>query len=58
MPGDTHHVVPNSYRGGWDVKRGGADRAGAHAGTKSRSRENRAEDQPKLGNRVNHPWPS
>lgn len=35
MPRDTHHVVPNSERGGWDVKRGGAERASAHAGTKS-----------------------
>lgn len=34
MPRDTHHVVPNSDRGGWDVKRGGAERASAHADTK------------------------
>lgn len=38
----THHVVPSS-RGGWDVRRGGADRASAHADTKqaavSRARE-------------------
>jgi len=26
---DTHHVVPNSDRG-WDVKRGGSDRASKH----------------------------
>jgi hypothetical protein len=26
---DTHHVVPNP-NGGWDVKRGGADRASGH----------------------------
>lgn len=25
----THHVVPNP-KGGWDVKRGGADRASGH----------------------------
>jgi len=25
----THHIVPNPS-GGWDVKRGGADRASAH----------------------------
>lgn len=30
---DTHHVVPNSD-GGWDVKRGGADRASSHHDTK------------------------
>lgn len=30
---DTHHVVP-SPRGGWDVKRGGADRASGHFETK------------------------
>lgn len=29
----THHVVPNP-RGGWDVKRGGADRASSHHDTK------------------------
>lgn len=26
----THHVVPNSDRGGWDIKRGGADRSSKH----------------------------
>lgn len=26
---DTHHVVPNSD-GGWDVKRGGAERSSGH----------------------------
>lgn len=26
----THHVVPNSDRGGWDVRRGGADRVSGH----------------------------
>ena len=30
---DTHHVVP-SPQGGWDVKRGGADRASSHHDTK------------------------
>ena len=30
---DTHHVVPNPS-GGWDVRRGGASRASAHADTK------------------------
>lgn len=30
---ETHHVVPNPS-GGWDVKRGGAERASGHFGTK------------------------
>ena len=30
---ETHHVVPNAG-GGWDVKRGGADRASGHYETK------------------------
>jgi hypothetical protein len=34
MTRDTHHVVPNSEKGGWDVKRGGADRASVHVNTK------------------------
>jgi len=29
MPRETHHVVPNPD-GGWDVKRGGSDRASGH----------------------------
>jgi hypothetical protein len=29
----THHVVPNSG-GGWDVRRGGAERASGHFDTK------------------------
>ncbi len=29
MGGKTHHVVP-SHEGGWDVKKGGAERASAH----------------------------
>ncbi len=29
----THHVVPNP-NGGWDVKRGGAERASLHTETK------------------------
>jgi len=28
-PPSTHHVVPSS-QGGWDVRRGGADRAAGH----------------------------
>lgn len=30
---DTHHIVP-SAGGGWDVKRGGSDRASSHHDTK------------------------
>jgi len=30
---EAHHVVPNA-RGGWDVKRGGSERASGHYGTK------------------------
>jgi hypothetical protein len=30
---ETHHVVPNPA-GGWDVKRGGAERASGHFETK------------------------
>lgn len=30
---DTHHVVPSS-KGGWDVKRGGGERASGHFDTK------------------------
>ena len=30
---NSHHVVP-SPNGGWDVKKGGADRASLHAETK------------------------
>jgi hypothetical protein len=29
MPRKSHHVVPNS-KGGWDIKRGGADRSSGH----------------------------
>ena len=39
---DTHHVVPNP-NGGWDVKRGGAEKASLHTETQaeaiSRGRE-------------------
>lgn len=30
---ETHHIVPNP-KGGWDVKRGGAERASSHHETK------------------------
>ena len=33
MPRETHNVVPNP-NGGWDVIRGGGERASAHADTK------------------------
>ena len=32
-----HHVVHNNERGGWDVKRNGADRASVHAETKDKA---------------------
>lgn len=32
---DTHHVVPNSDRGGWDLKRGGSSRSSGHFETKA-----------------------
>jgi hypothetical protein len=34
---ETHHVVPNKDRGGWDVRRGGADRASGHFDTKQQA---------------------
>ena len=34
MPRAEHHLVPNPD-GGWDVKRNGAERASAHAETKT-----------------------
>lgn len=33
MSRKTHHVVPNP-RGGWDVKRGGSEKAAVHTDTK------------------------
>lgn len=30
----SHHVVPNSDKGGWDVKKGGAERASLHTNNK------------------------
>jgi uncharacterized protein YdaT len=39
MPKRDYHVVPNSGRGGWDVKREGADRASEHFDRKSDAME-------------------
>ena len=36
---ETHHVVPNP-NGGWDVKRGGGDRASSHHETKKDAIDN------------------
>lgn len=36
MPRDTHHVVHNPD-GGWDVKRGGGERASGHYDTKQKA---------------------
>ncbi|WP_258359434.1 DUF2188 domain-containing protein [Moorella sulfitireducens (nom. illeg.)] len=33
MPRKTHHVVPNP-KGGWDIKKGGAERSSGHFETK------------------------
>lgn len=35
MATNQHHVVPNNTRGGWDVKRNGAERASIHTTTKA-----------------------
>ena len=35
MAKNEHHVVHNSSRGGWDVKRSGAQRASIHTDTKA-----------------------
>lgn len=32
--GKQHHVVPNKNRGGWDIKRSGAERSARHFDTK------------------------
>lgn len=34
MARKSHHVVPNSKRGGWDIKREGAERSSGHYQTK------------------------
>lgn len=34
MPRKEHHLVPNSERGGWDVKRNSGDRSIKHFDTK------------------------
>lgn len=34
MSQKTHHVVPDGSNGGWNVKKGGADRASGHYETK------------------------
>ena len=36
MARSTHHVVPNP-NGGWDVKKGGAQRASGHYNTKKQA---------------------
>ncbi|MDQ2078898.1 DUF2188 domain-containing protein [Xanthobacteraceae bacterium Astr-EGSB] len=39
MPKRDYHVVPNSNRGGWDVRREGAERASEHFDRKSDAME-------------------
>ena len=34
MGNKSHHVVPGGPKGGWDVKKGGADRVSSHHDTK------------------------
>jgi len=36
MAKGTHHVVPNP-KGGWDIKKGGSERASAHFETKKQA---------------------
>ena len=35
MSKNEHHVVPNSSRGGWDIKRSGTSRVSIHTATKA-----------------------
>jgi len=35
--GNTHHIVPNSSQGGWEVKRGGSERSSGHFDTKAQA---------------------
>ena len=35
MARNEHHVVPNSEKGGWDVKRNNATRSSGHFNTKA-----------------------
>ncbi len=35
MANNQHHVVHNSSRGGWDVKKNGSQRASVHTTTKA-----------------------
>ena len=34
MAKTSHHIVPNAQRGGWDIKKAGADRSSGHFNTK------------------------
>ncbi|MBC8269894.1 MAG: DUF2188 domain-containing protein [Rhodospirillaceae bacterium] len=34
---ETHHVVPNKDKGGWDVRHGGSDRSSGHFDTKQQA---------------------
>lgn len=33
----THHIVPNSDAGGWDIRRGGSQRSSGHFDTKQQA---------------------
>lgn len=34
MKSKSHHVVPDGAKGGWNIKKSGADRASSHHNTK------------------------
>lgn len=55
MARSTHHVVHNP-NGGWDVKRGGAQRSSGHYSTKEQAVNARKANQPKPRYRVCHSW--
>lgn len=54
MARSSHHVVHNP-NGGWDVKRGGAQRSSGHYSTKQEA-VNAGTNQPQSGYRVRNSW--
>lgn len=56
MPRRTHHVVPNST-GGWDVKKGGAERASGHFDTKREAEIAGRRISQNQGTEFDHSWP-
>lgn len=51
MSRQTRHVVPNS-KGGWDSKKGGADRASKHFDTKKKAESYSREQSRKEGSEL------